>query len=303
MIRRVVLWIGVVCSAGTVSAQSAAIPRPPGGDSYFGAAAGQAFAPDAIFSAAPAPTAPAPAADGGLLPPKPAPPLWSGSADLGVNGTTGNSELFNLRFNTLARRKSKGNDFTTDFLYQLARQDGLTTARQALWNARDEVLFAGTPWSLFGALNLEYDRLREYDFRVGVYSGVGYTVIDDSDRTFKLRAGAGAVREFVTSNSLIVAANPTAPRPGDRWVPEFVFGYDFRYRLTERSSFLSVLDYYPRVDDFSQYRVRVRAAYENLLDPEMGLILRLGVQDRYDSDPGRAKRNDLSYFSTVGVKF
>jgi hypothetical protein len=47
----------------------------------------------------------------------------------------------------------------------------------------------------------------------------------------------------------------------------------------------------------------VRAAYEILIAPEWGLTLRLGIQDRYDSDPGDAKRNDFDYFSTLLLKF
>jgi hypothetical protein len=117
-------------------------------------------------------------------------------------------------------------------------------------------------------------------------------VVDDKDLTLRLRAGAGAVREIGR------AGVPS------RWVPELVFGYDFRYAWNDRSSFVSTLDYYPRVDDFAQYRVRARAAYEYVLDPETGMILRLGAQDRYDSNPGPGvKRNDLTYFATWGMKF
>ena len=36
---------------------------------------------------------------------------------------------------------------------------------------------------------------------------------------------------------------------------------------------------------------------------EYGIVLRLGVQNRYDSDPGLAKRNDLTYFATLGFGF
>ncbi|MGL6074032.1 MAG: DUF481 domain-containing protein [Fimbriiglobus sp.] len=235
-------------------------------------------------------------ADGGLfnsLPPTPPPPppIWSGSTELGLNGASGNANLFNFRFGINAERKVTDNIFTTDFLYTYTENEGVTTVQQALWNARDEILFAGTPWSLFGAINLEYDELRAYNFRVGLYAGVGYLVVDNETTTFKLRAGAGAVRELGTGNL------------EDRWVPEMVFGYDFKYKISDRGSFLSVMDLYPRIDDFSQFRLRVRLGYEHILDPERGLILRTGLQNRYDSDPGNAKRNDLTYFVTLGMKF
>jgi hypothetical protein len=285
MVRRFLAVWAVCLVGGSVLAQG----PPPGGVKYFGAPAGDKFAPDALFPAPPAPPAPPPVADP-LLPPPP-PKIWAGGIDLGVNGTSGNSDLVNFRAGINAKRQTADNIFVTDFLYTYARQEGLTTANQALFNARDEILFPDSPWSLFGATQFEYDQLRAYRYRVGVYAGAGYTVRDDEDMTFKLRGGAGAVREFGTG------ANE------DRWVPEFVFGYDFRYRLSDRSSFLSILDYYPRIDDPSQFRVRARAAYEHVLDPATATVLRLGVQDRYDSHPGNAEKNDLTYFVSLGVRF
>jgi hypothetical protein len=172
-----------------------------------------------------------------------------------------------------------------------SRQAGEVKAHQALYNARDEVLFPGTPWSAFVASQVEYDQLRAYRFRVGEYVGVGYTVADRSDLVLKLRAGAGATRE--------IGSGTTA----DRWVPELLAGYDFRYKLSEAGTFVSILDYYPRASDPRQYRIRARAALEYVLDPATGTVVRFGAQERYDSDPGDAKRNDLSYFTTLGFKF
>lgn len=292
---------------------------PPGGENYFGTAANQQFSPGSIFTppnaAPPAPppiTIPAnpPAGlgpDGGLLQPAPlpAPPpkIWSGGGEIGVNGASGNANLFNFRLGWNAQRKTESNIFTTDFLYNYARADNLVSVNQAILNARDEILFAGSPWSIFGATVFEYDELRLYDIRAGLYAGVGYTVVDDQTKTLKLRAGAGSVYETATRDPKDPQGRPL-PRPDSRWVPELVFGYDFKYVLNERSSFLSILDYFPRVDDFTHYRLRVRAGYEYVLDPATGTVLRLGLQNRFDSEPGvNTKRNDLTYFATLGFKF
>jgi len=87
-------------------------------------------------------------------------------------------------------------------------------------------------------------------------------------------------------------------------VPEAVLGHDLRYRFNDRNSFASVVDFYPRIDrQFGQYRVRTRTAYESVLDPKTGTIVRFGVQERYDSNPGNALRSDLTYFATLGLKF
>lgn len=285
---RPVFALAAMCVGGIAVAQN-----PPGGANYFGAPRDQAFTPAQAFTAPPPVVGSPPAATEVLTgePPAPPPPLWSGSADLGLNGATGNAELFNLRTGFAAVRKTSDNILTTDFLYTYTQSDGLTTVQQALFNARDEILFAGSPWSMFASTQVEYDELRAFKFRVGAYGGVGYTVIDSADISLKLRAGAGAVRE--------IGSNGAA----SRWVPELVFGKDFRYTLSPTDSLVTTVDYYPRIDNFAQFRVRARAAYEHVINQANGMIVRLGVQDRYDSNPGNAQRNDLTYFATFGVKF
>ncbi|MGL6097905.1 MAG: DUF481 domain-containing protein [Fimbriiglobus sp.] len=223
--------------------------------------------------------------------PPPAPKLWHGSLDAGVNGATGNTDLVNIRTTFNAQRQTPGNLFVTDFLYTYTWQDGDISQQQAIFNARDEVLFPGEPWSLFSASQVEYDQLRAYRFRVGVYGGTGYAVADSKELLFRLRAGVGAQREIGSEGNR------------NQWVPEAVFGYDFRYRIDDRNALVSVLDFYPRLNDWSMYRVRARAAYELVIDPKRGTVLRFGIQDRYDSNPGNAKRNDINYFTTLGVRF
>jgi hypothetical protein len=246
------------------------------------------FDPNGMFPAQPPPGAATPTQTlSGEPPPV---KIWSGGAEAGVTGQSGNTDVLNIRLGWNAMRKTDDNLFTSDFVYGLAKQQGVETQNQALFNARDEILFAGSPWSLFASTNIEYDKFRAYDFLVGVYAGVGYLVIDDGMTFFKLRAGAGAVKRF--------------GGPNEEWIPEALLGYDFNRKITENQSFVHSLDFYPRFDKWSQYRIRARAAYEIVVDPKSGTTLRLGAQSRYDSDPGPGfKRNDLTYFASLLFKF
>ena len=192
-----------------------------------------------------------------------------------------------------ADRKTEGNVFHTDFLYSLNTQNGAVSQDQALLNARDEILFVDSPVSVFTALQLEYDQTRTYDLRVGTYGGLGYKWLDDGKTLFKTRAGAGAVREM----------NLPQGGPRDRWVPEAVLGFDFCHKFSDWQGFVSSVDAYPSLSQLGQYRVRARAAYEIILDPERGMVLRFGVQDRYDSHPSGGTRNSLNYFTTLLFKF
>ncbi len=229
----------------------------------------------------------------GSLPPPPPPKIWTGGFEFGINGSQGNTDVFAMRIGANADRKTESNVFHTDFLYTTNQQNGLTNQNQAIFNMRDEIILANSPWSVFSAFQLEYDEFRIYDFRIGLYAGFGYTWLKNDTTLFKTRLGAGVVREIATGPG----ATP------DRWVPEALLGADFNHKFTDRQAFISSVDLYPSLSDFGQYRLRARAGYEILLDPEYGLAVRLGVQNRYDSNPGPAKRNDLNYFVTLLFKF
>ncbi len=302
---RRVLGLLIFLASGVASAQPISSPSPITGRSSSGLPLSETFTPNSVFGSNPAPKAkapvevvqdpegppePEPKPEWSLLPlrlPKP----WSGGADFGINGASGNSEVFNFRGSWNVRRKTESNVLTSDFLYVYSVQNAKTNTQQALFNTRDEILFAGSRYSLFAANQIEYDELRAYRFRIGIYGGVGYTVIDDARTTLRTRVGVGAVRELGSDGS------------ESRWISEAIFGYDFRQKVTEHSSVISILDFYPRIDNFGEYRIRARLAYEWVIDPDTGTVLRFGIQDRYDSDPGNAKRNDLTYFTTLGLKF
>ena len=74
-------------------------------------------------------------------------------------------------------------------------------------------------------------------------------------------------------------------------------------KFTERVRLTSFGDYYPNMAHWGQFRLRVRAAGEFLIVPEYGLVLRAGIQERYDSAPGTGLPNDIDYFTTVLMKF
>lgn len=279
---------------------------------YFGPALSQPFNEKSLFPTplkldGPPPTTQPPA---GLLPPPDAgPPVvipdgslpvgarpnrrWRGGFEFGLNGSDGNSDVLSIRLGSNFDAKVERNAFHLDFLYTLTRQDGTTKQNQAILNLRDEILFPDSPWSVFSAVQVEYDEFRAYDLRAGTYAGLSYRWLKTDTTLFKTRIGAGAVREMDTGND----------GPPDRWVPEAVIGGDFNHRLTDRQGFVSGLDVFPNLSQLGQFRVRARAGYEILLDPDHGMVLRLGVQDRYDSSPGPARRNDLNYFATLLFRF
>ncbi|MEZ6140085.1 MAG: DUF481 domain-containing protein [Zavarzinella sp.] len=214
---------------------------------------------------------------------------WTGGAEFGVNGTEGNTRILKVRVGGDVKYETPENTFIANAFYGLAQQEGIRNESKALATFRDEYPFYdGLAW--FGQLQIEYDEFREVDFRVSVHSGLSFLAYQDEFSSLKLRAGAGATREF--------------GGPNDRWEPEGILGGDFEQKLSDRTSFTFSTDYYPKLDRPSDFRIRSRAAIEILLDQELNITLRLGAQNRYDSNPGSmTERNDLDYFMTLLWRF
>jgi hypothetical protein len=216
------------------------------------------------------------------------PSSWSGGVELGVSGNEGNSQVLNLFAGANLLYDSPDDVFLIDVWYALARHQSTVIENNALLTVRNELPFADA-WAWYVQGTVEYDEFRVADFRVAGHNGIVCTAWRTGDTTLKLRVGLGTSKEI------------NGPR--NEWVPEAQFGFDYWFRLTERSRFCVGADYYPDLHDFANYRVRGRASFDFLIDPDLNLLLRLGVQERYDNRPQGSKRNDLDYFGTLVLQF
>lgn len=218
-----------------------------------------------------------------------APSPWSGGAEIGLSGTDGNTEILKIRAGLDLKYDTPENVFIFNGFYGLARQNGMLNEHKGLATARNEMPI-DEAFAWFSQAQFEYDEFRDVSMRVALHSGISATAWKSEETTLKLRAGIGASRELGSANK--------------RWLPEAQFGFDYEIKLTDRTKFVAAGDYYPDMKDFDRYRVRARISLDTLLDPDLGLLLRIGAQDRYDSFPGpNTKKNDLDYFFTLVMRF
>lgn len=206
---------------------------------------------------------------------------WKSSFELGLNGSEGNSQNFNLSAGFDFARKTDSDDTKVTFRYANASNDGVETRNFALLKGRREFLFEDSPWSLFTEGLLEFDEFQAFDYRLTAATGFSYRFIDDGTTLFKTRTGLGVSREF--------------GGPNDDWKPEATFGFDFKRKINDNQSFYCTADYYPNFEDFSDFRLITDLGWEITLDKEYHTSLKLGVIDRYDSTPEGREANDFTY--------
>lgn len=217
-----------------------------------------------------------------LVAPAPPPPkIWDGSIEFGLNGSAGNSEVFNFRLGAKGKRKTPSNELSLNLLYIKNTQDGQETANRSFMEGRDEWLTANSPWTRYVHGTGEYDEFRAFDFRIAADAGLGYSFVKNPATTLIGRFGPGFSQEI--------------GGPDDSIVPEAVLGMEFEHKFSDRQKLIFSTLVYPDLGDFGEFRSINKAAWELLVDPSWNLSLQLSVLDRYDSTPNGAKPNDLDY--------
>ncbi len=245
------------------------------------------LAPVAIAAPPPPPPPPAPA------PPPPDPESiwkgWKSSVELGLTGSDGNSQAltFHTAFNAV--RDTSKTTTTFNIHYAYSSTDGDKTVDQGEASLRNDWKIGG-PWRIFAIGKGEYDQFQDWDWRASAFGGFGYELIKNDNTLLLGRLGAGASKEFGSEKQRIE--------------PELDIGLDWEQKIDERSKFFVNLDYYPSLHRFTDYRAEAKAGYEIVVDPTHNLSLKLGVDDKYQSNPGDdKKRNDILYFAALVYNF
>jgi len=215
---------------------------------------------------------------------------WSRSAELGLNGSEGNSETFNFRVGLRTERITDLMETRASATYSYGSDDGSKTTNRANFSARNDWLFEESRWGAFALGRVEFDEFQDWEWRVSGFVGPSYTFIREDDLTLRGRVGAGGSRAFGGEDNKF------------RW--EGLVGLDLIWQITERQSFFVTTEAYPSFRDRREFRTFTDAGYQILVDPEMNLSLRIGATHRYDSRPGPdTDKNDLEYFALLSLAF
>lgn len=214
---------------------------------------------------------------------------WDSQAELGLDGSSGNANTLGIHTGFESTRSTKYFDVDLDFDYRQVRNRSTTTEDNGRITSDFDRVFNGTPHSAFGKFGAEWDRFKAFDLRLNLNGGYGYHWLRRDDFTLVTRFGAGASREIGA--------------PNDQWLPEAVFGFESERHWTSKQKTKQKLEYFPAWEDFGNYRIVADLSWETVLDQADQMSLKLSVNNRYDSTPQGARRNDLYYSLLLLYKF
>jgi len=208
---------------------------------------------------------------------------WKGSIEGGINGSTGNSENFNVRAGLGAKRTTSAMETSAALTYTWATSEGKKTKSRFEADMRNDWNLGESRWFLFGQAKYEFDEFQNWKHRVSASIGPGYWVIKEDKTTLKVRGGVGFSKEFASSHNEII--------------PEAMLGADLTHKFTERSQVFLTGEWYPSLKNFPQFRSIVKTGYQVLVDPEINMSFKVGAEWRHQSKvTGNIKKNDVDYF-------
>jgi hypothetical protein len=207
---------------------------------------------------------------------------WEGSAELGLNGTEGNSQTFNIRAGAKAKYTAPWIEHSYEMIHVDNSSNGIKTALNGYFDGRIVFPLADTPWSYYIHARAEYDDFRDYNSRLSGDTGLSYDVWKHDHSRLLVRGGLSTSREIGGSEN--------------KFNPELTFGLELSHKFDDRQKISLASDYYPTVDEFlDDYRINTTASWEIVVSQSWGLSAKLSVIDRYDNTPQGRRPNDLNY--------
>ncbi|MGE3107135.1 MAG: YdiY family protein [Phycisphaerales bacterium] len=270
----------------TLPRASVEVLAPPDGQPANGAPPTPPTPPTTPTTASPPPSPP---------PPPPPPPTsffegWKGKIEIGLNGSDGNSETLSFRGAVGGKRITDTMETTLDLSYLYSTDDGEKTKSRGEFVGKNDWLFKDSPWGFFVLGKVEFDEFQDWNWRTSAFAGPSYTFIKNERTTLRGRAGLGITKEYGGRRNEII--------------PEGLIGVDFTHKLTDRQSIFLSAEWLPSLSDWPDYRANAKAGYEIVVDPSTNMLLKLGIEDRYNSNPGEGiKKNDIEYFILLGWEF
>jgi putative salt-induced outer membrane protein YdiY len=214
---------------------------------------------------------------------------WSGSFELGVDGSAGNSNTFNVRMGFDGKRKTEEHTLTFDLDYHKNTNESIETANRLFFDWRYERPYVNTRWTWFVQGTTTYDEFQPWDVQVTSATGFGYHLVKTETTTLVSRFGGGFSHEIGGLD--------------DSYVPELDLGLEAEHQVTKRQKIKGSVEYYPDVTEFGEFRVVSKADWEVLLDDEVNLSLKFSVADRFQRPNPGGKLNDVDYSMVLLWKY
>jgi putative salt-induced outer membrane protein YdiY len=207
---------------------------------------------------------------------------WKHDVEVGLNGSTGNSESMNLHAGYTGSYKDPDSGWKFTSAYDKAKSDGNTSRNQFFADLLKDWYWDASPWFAFAQGRYDWDEFKDWDYRLSTSGGVGYVFLKDDSWYLAGRFGLGGNKSYGDIE--------------EEFTVEALLGLEAAWTISERESVEFKTTFHPSLEESGEYRNITVFNWKMTLSEQGRLAMKIGLVNEYDSlaDPG-TDRNDSKY--------
>lgn len=194
---------------------------------------------------------------------------WKRSLEVGLNGAAGTSD--NSKFRTLFDMKYEDDKrrWHYSMFYLLTQEDNKTDENRLTANLIRDWLLPGSQWFYFSKLGYDWDRFKDWDYRIRTAGGLGYEFINNEKLHVRSRFGPSTYRtvggDYTTTTI------------------EADFGIDMLWNIRDKHTLGLKNNFYPSISNKGNYRNITTANWTIDLNYYNDMGVRFELYNEYDT--------------------
>ncbi len=207
---------------------------------------------------------------------------WQRSAEIGVNGSEGNSRNMHIHAGATLTFENEYKRWNIGAAYNSKQDTGETTSNDFFIRFTRDFLTPSSSRFYFTEGRYDWDEFGDWDYRISFGGGWGEPLIKEKNWSLLGRMGVGFSKEFSGK--------------GEQWVPEGILGIDSSWAIADRNVLIFKNTLYPSLKEFGGFRNVSELSWVIGLDQLNGIDLKIGLLNEFDSNAsGVSRKNDFKY--------
>jgi putative salt-induced outer membrane protein YdiY len=219
---------------------------------------------------------------------------WHGEAQMGANlgFSTVDREAFTGHMKLTENHKFAGTDRSLrniiDYDVAYGKTDGVLSDNRMDGSIMTECDLSKR-FLVYNSAVAGYDEIRTIDLQYDVGPGIGYKWVIQTNFVFKTEFGADYQEQYFKDQT-----------PTSRYALRL--DEDAWWQITRKVRWDEKVEFFPELDNLSEYRVRLETNLSYLF--KQNITFSLNVIDQYDTGlPANVSKNDLQIRTLLGIKF
>jgi putative salt-induced outer membrane protein YdiY len=207
---------------------------------------------------------------------------WKHELDAGINGATGNSESLSLHTGYNGSFKDANHGWKISSAYDNAKSNGIESRRQFFADLLKDWFWSESPWFAFAQGRYDWDRFKEWDYRLSLAAGGGYEFLNNDTWYLAGRFGLGG--------------NKTYGDEEETFTPEATLGLEAAWTISNHESVDFKTTFYPSLKESGEYRNISSLSWRMSMGDSRNVAMKIGLSNEYDTlaAPG-TETNDFKY--------